>query len=152
MGAMAESTEGKVVIAASPAVVMDVLADVDAYPEWNEVRSVHVLSRTEGGRPAVADFEINVPILGRATFRLTYRYAPGDAGMSWVSTDAQGAVSHVDGEYLLSDLGDEGTEVTYRLRVDLAVLLPAFVRTRGEERVIANALEGLRSRVERDAA
>lgn len=149
---MAETTEGRVVIAASAAAIMDVLADVEAYPEWTEIRSVRVLASHPGGRPAEAAFEVEVPMLGRASFRLTYRYAPGDAGMSWVSTSAQGAVSHVDGEYLLSELGDGSTEVTYRLRVDLAVLLPGFVRTKGEARLIANALENLRARVERDAA
>jgi hypothetical protein len=38
--------------------------------------------------------------------------------------------------------------VTYRLAVELGVLLPGFVRTQGAKRVIDNALEGLKRRVE----
>jgi hypothetical protein len=38
--------------------------------------------------------------------------------------------------------------VIYRLAVDLGILLPGFVRTQGEKRVIENALEGLKRRVE----
>ena len=36
----------------------------------------------------------------------------------------------------------------HRLAVDLGILLPGFVRTQGEKRVIENALEGLKRRVE----
>jgi hypothetical protein len=68
--------------------------------------------------------------------------------MSWVSTEAHGAVSKISGEYLLSEVDDDETKVIYRLSVDLGVLLPGFVRTQGEKRVIENALEGLKRRVE----
>lgn len=145
---MSDTTVSSIVVDATPDRVMDVLCDLEDYPSWNETRSARVLQRGDGGRPSLAEFEVAVPMLGHATFTLAYRYAPGDAGMSWVSTAAQGAVSRVSGEYLLGDLGDGRTEVTYRLRVELTVLLPGFVRTRGEERLIANALDGLRTRVE----
>ena len=42
----------------------------------------------------------------------------------------------------------KGTKVVYRLNVELGVLLPGFVRTQGAKRVIENALEGLKRRVE----
>jgi hypothetical protein len=86
-------------------------------------------------------------MLGRADYTLAYRYAPGDTGMSWVSTEARGAVTKITGEYLLDELEGE-TTVTYRLAVELGVLLPGFVRTQGAKRVIDNALEGLKRRVE----
>jgi hypothetical protein len=38
--------------------------------------------------------------------------------------------------------------VTYRLDVELGVLLPGFVRTQGAKRVMENALERLKRRVE----
>jgi hypothetical protein len=93
-------------------------------------------------------FEVDVPVLGRANYTLAYRYAPGDGGMSWVSTEARGAVSNITGEYLLTEIDDDETKVIYRLAVDLGILLPGFVRTQGEKRVIENALEGLKRRVE----
>jgi carbon monoxide dehydrogenase subunit G len=145
---MSEQTEGQTVIQASAAEIMDVLTDYEAYPEWADVKAVRVLERGEGSLGTKVAFEVDVPMLGTASYTLAYRYAPADGGMSWVSTQAQGAVSHVSGEYLLSEVDDRETKVIYRLSVDLGVLLPGFVRTQGERRVIENALDGLKRRVE----
>src|SRR3970282_582267 len=128
---MSEQTEGQIMIEASTAEIMDVLTDFEAYPEWADVKAV----------------EAGVPVLGKASYTLAYRYAPGEGGMSWVSTEARGAVSNIAGEYLLTEIDDDETKVIYRLAVDLGVLLPGFVRTQGEKRVIENALEGLKRRV-----
>ena len=38
--------------------------------------------------------------------------------------------------------------MTYRLAVEIGVLVPGFVRTEGAKRVIENALERLKRRVE----
>jgi hypothetical protein len=107
-----------------------------------------VLERGEGGLGTKVAFEVDVPLLGKANYTLAYRYAPGDGGMSWLSTEARGAVSNITGEYLLTEIDDDETKVIYRLAVDLGILLPGFVRTQGEKRVIENALEGLKRRVE----
>jgi carbon monoxide dehydrogenase subunit G len=144
---MAEQTEGSILVEAPAAEIMDVLTDYEAYPEWADVKSATVVERTEGGLATKVAFEVEVPVLGRAEYTLAYRYAPGDAGMSWVSTEARGAVTNITGEYLLDEV-DGQTTVTYRLAVDLGVLLPGFVRTQGAKRVIDNALEGLKRRVE----
>jgi hypothetical protein len=145
---MSEQTEGQTHIQASAADVMDVLMDFEAYPEWADVKTVRVLERGEGGVGTKVAFEVDVPVLGKASYTLAYRYAPADGGLSWVSTEARGAVSNISGEYLLSEVDDAETSVIYRLSVDLGVLLPGFVRTQGEKRVIQNALEGLKRRVE----
>lgn len=145
---MGDRAEGTIVVDASPARVMDVLTDFETYPAWAEVRAARVLERGSGGLATRVAFEIDVPVLGRAAYTLAYRYAPGDAGMSWVSTEANGAVTSVAGEYLLADLDDGRTEVTYRIGVDLAALIPAVVRTEGQRRLIANALGNLKRRVE----
>ncbi len=145
---MSEQTEGRIDIRAAPPEIMDVLTDFEAYPEWADVKTVKVLERGQGGIGTKVAFEVEVPVLGRASYTLAYRYAPADGGLSWVSTEARGAVSDISGEYLLTELDDRETRVTYRLRVELGVLLPGFVRTQGEKRVIENALEGLKRRVE----
>ncbi len=144
---MAEQTEGSILIQATAAEIMDVLTDYEAYPEWADVKSATIVERGEGGLATKVAFEVEVPVLGRAEYTLAYRYAPGDAGMSWVSTEARGSVTNITGEYLLDELEGE-TSVTYRLAVELGVLLPGFVRTQGAKRVIDNALEGLKRRVE----
>ena len=94
-------------------------------------------------------FEVDVPVLGRAGYTLAYQYAAGDTGMSWVTTEARGAVRDIRGEYLFTELDDSTTKVTYRLGVELGVLVPGFLRSRGRpKRVIENALEKLKRRVE----
>jgi hypothetical protein len=146
---MSEYAEGSVVIEASSADVMDVIADFEAYPEWAEVEEVDVLSRSEWGRGTEVAFKVDVPVLGRAEYTLSYVYAPGDAGVSWTTREARGAVRDIRGEYLLNEVAEDSTRVTYRLAVDLGVLVPGFIRTQGSTRVIENALERLKRRVER---
>jgi hypothetical protein len=145
---MTEHTEGSIVIEASAAEIMDVLTEYEAYPEWADVKSASVLERGEGGLATKVAFEVDVPVLGKASYTLAYRYAPADAGLSWVTTEARGSVSNITGEYLLTETGDRETKIIYRLSVELGVLLPGFVRTQGAKRVIENALEGLKRRVE----
>jgi len=107
-----------------------------------------VLRRGEGGRATEVAFQVDVPVLGKAAYTLAYAYAPGDAGISWTTKEARGAIRDIRGEYLLNELPDGTTKVTYRLAVELGVLVPGFLRTEGAKRVIENALERLKRRVE----
>jgi carbon monoxide dehydrogenase subunit G len=140
-----EHAEGSIVIDAPLEDVMEVLEDYEAYPEF---RTAQVRQRGEGGRATEVAFEVDVPVLGKATYTLTYRYAPGDTGLSWVTKEARGAIRDIRGEYLLNEVSDSETKVTYRLAVEIGVLVPGFVRTEGAKRVIENALERLKRRVE----
>jgi len=142
-----EQAEGSIEIEAPLEDIVEVLEDFEAYPEWADVRTVEILQRGEGGRATQVAFEVDVPVLGRAGYTLAYQYAAGDTGMSWVTTEARGAVRDIRGEYLFSEL-DGTTKVTYRLAVELGVLVPAFLRSEGAKRVIENALEKLKRRVE----
>lgn len=143
-----EQAEGSIVIEAPLEDVVEVIEDYESYPEWADVRRVEVLERGEGGRPTEVAFEVDVPVLGRASYTLRYRYAAGDTAIAWTSTEAHGAVREVRGEYLLDDLEGQETSVTYRLAVELGPLVPGFIRTEGARRVIENALERLKRRVE----
>jgi carbon monoxide dehydrogenase subunit G len=142
-----EQAEGSVVIEAPLEDVVEVIEDFESYPEWADVRRVEVKTRGEGGRGLEVAYEVDVPVLGKASYTLRYSFAAGDTAISWVSTEAHGAVRDVRGEYLLDDLGEE-TKVTYRLSVALGALVPGFIRTEGAKRVIENALERLKRRVE----
>jgi uncharacterized membrane protein len=143
-----EQAEGTIVIDAPLDDVVDVIEDYESYPEWAEVRHVDVRQRGEGGRATEVAFEVDVPVLGKASYTLRYRYAPGGTAISWESIEAHGAVREIRGEYLLDDAGEDATAVTYRLAVELGALVPGFLRTQGAKRVTENALERLKRRVE----
>ena len=143
-----EHAEGSIQIEAPIEDVVEVIEDYEAYPEWADVRAVEVRERGEGGRPTEVAFEVDVPVLGKASYTLRYRYAAGDTAISWSSTEAHGAVREVQGEYLLDELDPDLTKVTYRLAVELGALVLGFIRTEGAKRVIENALERLKRRVE----
>ncbi len=144
---MSEYAQGAIVVDAPPWNVMEVITDYESYPDWTEVVSARVVSRGDGGLPSEVAFEVDVPFLGTASYTLSYVYA-GEQGLSWSTKEARGAVRDIRGEYLLHERDDGTTEVTYRLAVDLGVLVPGFVRTQGSQRVIENALERLKARVE----
>jgi carbon monoxide dehydrogenase subunit G len=143
-----EHAEGSILIDAPLEDVMEVIEDYESYPEWADVNSVAVNQRGEGGRATEVAFEVDVPVLGKAAYTLSYQYAPGDTGLSWVTKESRGAVRDIRGEYLLNEIGEGTTKVTYRLGVELGVLVPGFLRTEGAKRVIENALEKLKRRVE----
>jgi Polyketide cyclase / dehydrase and lipid transport. len=143
-----EQAEGSVVIEAPLEDIMEVIEAYESYPEWADVLTVDVRQRGQGGRATEVAFQVEVPVLGKAAYTLQYRYAPGDTGVSWVTKEARGAIRDIRGEYLLNEVPDGGTKVTYRLAVELGVLVPGFLRTQGSKRVIENALEKLKRRVE----
>jgi uncharacterized membrane protein len=143
-----EHAEGSTVIEAPLEDVMEVIEAFESYPEWSDVLSVEVRRRGEGGRATEVAYEVDVPVLGKASYTLAYVYAPGDTGISWTTKEARGAIRDIRGEYLLNELPEGSTRVTYRLGVELGVLVPGFLRTEGAKRVIENALERLKRRVE----
>jgi ribosome-associated toxin RatA of RatAB toxin-antitoxin module len=65
---MGEHAEGSIVIEASAAEVMDVITDYEAYPEWADVKTARVLQRGAGGVGTEVAFEVDVPVLGRASY------------------------------------------------------------------------------------
>jgi len=143
---MADVTEGSTEIAATPRDVMTVITDFDAYAEWAGVQGAEVLSRDDAGRPATVAMKVSQMGV-EAAYTLAYTYADDDGGCSWVTTEASGAVKDVAGEYALEPAA-EGTRVTYRLALELAIPLPGILKRQAQKQVIATALGGLKKRVE----
>lgn len=141
---MAEQTEDAIEIEAEPADVLEVIADFESYPEWSDVESTEVLERDGGGRGTAVAYRISMMGL-TAAYTLEYTYT--DDGVTWTTREADGAVKDIEGAYVLEETGD-GTHVTYRLSVELAVAVPGMLKRRGEKKVVKTALEGLKRRVE----
>ncbi len=144
---MAERTEGSIEIDATPAEIMEVITDFDAYPEWVQgIRAAEVRSRDDEGRPSEVAFEFSAMGFD-ASYTLEYDYRPDDTGVSWATKEATGAVRDVQGEYELEALNGD-TRVEYRLSIELNAPLPGFLKRRADKQAIDTALKGLKRRVE----
>ncbi|HEV2892433.1 MAG TPA: SRPBCC family protein [Actinomycetota bacterium] len=143
---MAEHAEGSTEVFASPAEVMAVVADFDAYPDWvANLEEVEVLARDRRGRGTRVAFKLRTPV-GDQAYTLAYRYQPRDAGVTW--TYVEGTLDDLAGSYTLEP-GDEGaTRVTYRLEVAVGVPLPGLVRRQAAKQIVRSALSDLKRRVE----
>lgn len=129
--------------------IWDVLTDFEAYPRWaRDLKEASVLQRDEEGRALLVRFR--AAAMGRSTtYTLAYDWddAPGRLPWKLVSGDIQRVL---DGAYEFTET-DSGTDVTYHLRVDLAIPLPGFVKRRAEARIISTALRELRDHVTQPA-
>jgi carbon monoxide dehydrogenase subunit G len=143
---MAEQTQGSIEIGADAAAIMAVIADYEAYPEWAKgVKTVKVLERGPDGRASKVHYDVaQGPI--KVSYTLTYAYAPDDAGVSWTFVEGQG-LRDLSGAYELAPKGGV-TAVTYRLKADIALPIPGFLKRQGERTIIDTALKGLKRRVE----
>ena len=143
---MAEHAEGSTEVFASPAEVMAVVADFDAYPDWvGNLEEVEVLARDRRGRGTRVAFRLRTP-MGEQAYTLAYRYQPRDAGMSW--TYVEGTLEDLSGAYVLEPAADGATRVTYRLEVALGMPLPGLVKRQAARQIVRSALADLKRRVE----
>ncbi|GAA1912314.1 SRPBCC family protein [Nocardioides lentus] len=146
---MAEQTTSSLVVDAPPAEVMDVIADFEAYPQWAKgMKRVEVVRPGAGtGRQARAEqvyFELDVaPIKDQYT--LAYDW-DGDREVTWTLVEGS-MLKALDGAYTLREV-DGGTEVTYRLALDVSIPLIGMLKRKGEKILIDTALKGLKKRVE----
>jgi ribosome-associated toxin RatA of RatAB toxin-antitoxin module len=143
---MAEHAEGAAEVHATPAEVMAVVADFDAYPEWVAgLEEVEVLQRDRRGRGTRVAFRLRTP-MGEQAYTLAYRYQPRDAGVSW--SYVEGTLEDLAGSYTLEAAGDGATRVTYQLEVALGMPLPGLVRRQAARQIVRSALGDLKRRVE----
>ena len=78
---MADHTESSIVIAADPGTVVDVIGDVEAYPEWtDQMRAVTVLTTDDAGWPDQAEFTVDAGIL-QDTYVLEYEWDLAEDGI-----------------------------------------------------------------------
>jgi ribosome-associated toxin RatA of RatAB toxin-antitoxin module len=143
---MAEQTTSSVVIAASPAAVMDVIADFPAYPSWAKgMKQVSVVRPGADGRAEQVHFVLDVsPIKDEYTLAYVWE---GDRRVTWTLVQG-GLLRALDGEYVVTDRGDGTSQVTYALSLDLTIPLIGMLKRKGERILIDTALQGLKTRVE----
>ncbi len=143
---MAEHAEGSTEVYATPAEVMAVVADFEAYPDWvGNLEQVEVLARDRRGRGTRVAFRLRPP-MGDQAYTLAYRYQPKDAGVTW--TYVEGTLDDLAGSYTLEPAADGATRVTYRLEVALGMPLPGLVKRQAARQIVRSALSDLKRRVE----
>jgi len=142
---VAEQTTSSIVIAAGPAAVMHVISDFEAYPSWAQgVKKAEPREPGPGGRAEQVYFELDAsPIKDAYTLRYDWH---GDDSVSWTLVEGK-MLKAMDGAYELDDR-DGGTEVTYRLAVDISIPMIGMLRRKAEKVIIDTALKGLKKRVE----
>jgi ribosome-associated toxin RatA of RatAB toxin-antitoxin module len=143
---MAAQTTSSIIIAASPANIMAVIADLEAYPQWTaSVRQVEILTVYEDdARPGEARFVLDAgPI--KDTYTLTYEW-DDDNEVRWSLVEGS-LIKGLTGSYVLVPTAD-GTEVTYQLTVDVAIPMLGLMKRKAEKVIIDTALKELKKRVE----
>jgi len=146
---MADKTEGSTTIAASAADIMEVIADFESYPEWNDIKSTKVVMKDREGRGTEVAYVVEAPMIGELKYTLSYTYSGDDGGVSWTTKEIEGKVKDIQGEYVLDELDEDETKVTYRVAVDLAISLPGFLKKQADKQIIKQGLDNLKKRVER---
>ncbi len=143
---MAEQTTSSIVIDASPAQIMDVIADFPAYPAWAKgVQTAEVRGTYPDGRATSVFFRVDVAPV-KDEYTLDYIWYD-DRQVTWTLGEGK-MLTALDGSYTLVDLGDGSTEVAYRLALDVAIPLIGMLKRKGEKILIETALKGLKKRVE----
>ncbi|HEY0904521.1 MAG TPA: SRPBCC family protein [Marmoricola sp.] len=141
---MAEQTTSSIVIDASPAQVMAVIVDFEDYPAWVQgMKQVEVVAHDADGRADQVHFDLDAGV--KDSYTLAYDYVDPHT-LRWHLVEGK-LLRSMDGSYELAESG-AGTEVTYRLAVDLAIPMIGMLRRKAEKVIIDTALKGLKKRVE----
>jgi ribosome-associated toxin RatA of RatAB toxin-antitoxin module len=140
---MAVKESREVVIEASPKEILDVIADVEAMPEWSSIhQSAEVVERDAEGRPQRAKMKVKST---GVTDEIVVAYAWRDDGVSWTQESGK-ASRNQEGGYTLTPQGDK-TRTKFDLALDPLVPLPGFVIKRAMKGIMELNTDGLRKRV-----
>lgn len=142
-----ELTTERILVAAAPERCFAVVSDIERYPEWAaDIKEVSVQERDQAGRPLVVAFR--TAAFGRSTnYTLAYDYSEAPRILAWRLVEGD-ITTKLDGHYVFDPAEGGGTEVTYRLEVQLRVPIPGFVKMRAAGRIMSTALRELRLRAE----
>lgn len=146
---MSQSTSSSTSISATAAVVLDVIADFEKYPDWVEnMVATQVLTQDSDGWPLTVRFKVDAGVL-RDTYVLAYVWDVDQDGcgqVSWELVEST-VIRSLDGSYRLQHEAGE-TSVTYDLRAEVKIPIVAMLRRKAEKNIVDQALRGLKQRCE----
>ena len=109
------------------------------------VKVADVVSQDSAGNAEQVYFELDAsPIKDQYTLGYDWK---GDDSVRWSLVQGK-MLKAMDGSYELEGRGEGGTEVTYRLAVDISIPMIGMLKRKAEKVIIDNALKGLKKRVE----
>ena len=147
---MANQTTSDIVIDAAPDTIMAIIADFKSYPSWaTGVQGTEVIGAGVDGRADQVRFVLDAPPI-RDEYTLAYEWSEYSE-VTWSLAERGKMLRGMDGAYVLEDLGDGRTRVTYRLAVDVSIPLLGMLKRKAEKVIIDTALKGLKKRVEQGA-
>jgi ribosome-associated toxin RatA of RatAB toxin-antitoxin module len=148
---MADRTESSITVDAAPGDVLDVIADFGSYPEWTgAVKQATVEQEDDDGWPERVRFVLDAGVI-KDTYTLAYTWdvaKDGTGTVSWTLVQAEQLLRGLDGSYELSAAPRGGTEVTYRLTVDVKIPMLGLLKRKAEKGIIETALTELKKRAE----
>ncbi len=143
---MAEIATETAQVNASLQKCLDVVTDIQRYPEWiSDIKEVRILSTDSEGRPDEVTFR--AAAFGRSTnYTLKYDYSELPNKLRWVQTSGD-HTNKLDGSYTFDET-DSTTRITYELEAELKIPIPGFIKRRAETLIINSALRDLKARAE----
>lgn len=140
---MAASDSREVVIEATPAEILDVIADVENAPSWSpQYQHAEVLETYEDGRPKRVKMKVKAAGL-TDEMEVEYSWSGNSAGWTLINS---GQLKAQEAKYTLSPAGDK-TRVRFDLNVDPSIPLPGFLLKRTLKGAMETATDGLRKQV-----
>jgi ribosome-associated toxin RatA of RatAB toxin-antitoxin module len=140
---MATSDSREVVIEATPAEILDVIADVESTPDWSpQYQSAEILETGDDGRPRLVKMKVKTAGI---TDEQVIEYTWTDHDVRWTLVSAN-ALKSQDASYTMTPDGDK-TKVTFDITIDLSIPMPGFVLKRAMKGGVETATEGLRKQV-----
>jgi ribosome-associated toxin RatA of RatAB toxin-antitoxin module len=140
---MATSDSREVVIDATPAEILDVIADVEATPSWSpQYQKAEILETYADGRPKQVEMTVKAAGL---TDKMVIEYTWADDSVSWTLVSS-GQLKAQDASYTLTPDGGK-TKVRFDMKIDLSIPMPGFLLKRTLKGGMETATDGLRKQV-----
>ena len=141
---MADQASSSITIDAEPSEVLDVIRDVEAYPEWTGGIAKAVVVEPGKDGPKKVAFSMSQSGLSDE-YTLVYDWQQD--GVEWSLAEPSKLQKSQRGSYRLSDSGGK-TQVTYLLTMDIKVPMIGLMKRKAEKMIIDSALKELKKRVE----
>jgi ribosome-associated toxin RatA of RatAB toxin-antitoxin module len=141
---VADQASSSITIEADPSEVLDVIRDVEAYPDWTGGIAKAVVLEPGAKGPKKVAFSMSQSGLSDE-YTLVYDWQAD--GVEWSLAEPSKLQKSQRGSYRLS--GAEGkTQVTYLLTMDIKVPMIGLMKRKAEKMIIDSALKELKKRVE----